>query len=352
MRPGTEHSVVLLCALAFGCTSAGDSREAAPTGASTGGVSAQGSCEPVGDATLTNRDQEIMQRLSPTCIGCHNTGDNRPLFASEAAFANLLVYNLRYVKPGDPEHSELVHLLEGQGTLSFRQMPVGGDAFAARAERGETQIGMAELRTWIAGLVAPAIRGVFVAQDGPTVRRLTTEQLLQNLAEQLGLTDADFFDATYDTLVGAGAAGYPVRSPDAIGGTRVPYREPYLAYRRFETLGGPNWLEGKQRHNDLSPSFLQTYVPLSQAWCRIAVEKKTSALFREASLADTSARAADRIRKNIAYLHLRMLGEPAPEATVTEILERVFVAYEAQSTSVAWTAVCSTLARHPLWLAY
>jgi hypothetical protein len=120
-------------------------------------------------------------------------------------------------------------------------------------------------------------------------------------------------------------------------------------------------LNNRKRTKVLGPAFLQIWIPLSQAWCRTAVEKpNNSVFFRDASLTDSSDSAAgvQRIRNNISYLHLRMLGESATDADVTDLLNSIFLHYlqpgsaPADRNKVPWIAVCAALAQDPLWLTY
>jgi hypothetical protein len=141
-----------------------------------------------------------------------------------------------------------------------------------------------------------------------------------------------------------------VRSPDAA---------PNKAYSRpgaelFLALGGPGFIDGVPRKNQVNPTFAQVMVPLSQAWCRTSLEKTgNGALLIEASLSDTSAtpEGQEKIRKNIAALHFKMLGEPISDAGMSE-LEALFNEYAAGGTVKGWTAVCSSLVRDPLWVSY
>jgi hypothetical protein len=58
------------------------------------------------------------------------------------------------------------------------------------------------------------------------------------------------------------------------------------------------------------------------------VTKGDKAIFRDASPADTSMAAPEKIRANIAYLHLRLLGEPADDAAVDTFYTGVFLPAE------------------------
>lgn len=300
---------------------------------------------PVSETTLTN--EAVMQRLASTCQGCHRAGSNLPFFGSLNSFENLLVYNTRYVIPGNPDGSELIRLLSGNGTGTYRQMPINGPSFAALADQNQTNIKINELKLWVRALTLPTTRTSAPLTAG-TVRRLSAEQVLTSLYDQLGLSDSDFFYGGYAGIISEDR--YPARSPDMI--PAIPGA--YGAYLRFDALGGPNWLDVRKRSLEFSPAFLQTIVQMSQAWCRIAIRKPgNTAFFKEASPSDTSDQAPDAIKANIAYLYLRMLGEEASADEVRDLFSNVFVPFERDSgTEAAWVSVCSTLIRDPIWLSY
>ena len=95
---------------------------------------------------------------SPGRGGCLFSNDARfaasskPFFGSLAVFESDLVNNTDYVSPGAPAKSELILLMKGEGTGAFKQMPTGGDPFAVKAGKDQTQITMAELEEWIVGM--------------------------------------------------------------------------------------------------------------------------------------------------------------------------------------------------------
>lgn len=298
---------------------------------------------------LSNAD--VYERLKPSCEGCHAAGASRPMFATLTAFENLIAYDPRYVVPGAPDRSELIRLLIGTGAGAFRQMPPSGDTFAVLETRGQTRITVEEVRRWIAAL-QPRDSSPAPRQGAPRMRRKTAEQIVRTLSDQLGLSDAQFFATGPDSVQLLDQALYPLRSPDA-----VPFT-PEFAQELFRNgLGGPGWLKGNRRIDAPTFSFFQTFVPLSQAWCRLGVEQPTTqVLLRHAAVTDRSAdaQAAGRIRENLRYLHLRLLGELATEADVEDLFQ-LFVAHEPplpENNASAWTAVCSALVRDPLWLTY
>jgi hypothetical protein len=291
-----------------------------------------GTPNPDGDAP-TNED--VYTRLLPTCAGCHSA-DARPFFASLAAFENLIVYDTRYVVPGDPASSSLLVLLRGTGA---RSMPPD-DAFVEQEARGETEITLAELETWIEALQP---RDGVVATVQPSFRRKSAELVRSTLMQQLGLSDADFYDDAYEPLADD---VYAVRSPDAI-----PFASSFdQGGTLFGAMGGPDRLSGVWRDDTPTQSFAQALVPVSQAWCRIAFTKSDNASVWLASPPHSAVEAE--VRANISALHLKMLGEPATQTDVDDLYANVFVPYASVDAVAQWTAVCAALVRDPLWILY
>jgi hypothetical protein len=313
-----------------------------------GGSGAGGGDSDAGVAYLSNQD--VYNRLKPTCMGCH-TIDQRPFFADESSFENLIVYNLTWVHPQDPDNSDLLHLFDA--TLGTEQMPPLPSApFATLDANHQTQISMAELRQWIRTL-GPQSATPF---DPVDLHRKSTAQIEQSLYDQLGLTEADFFNAstqggvTYRVDANAGDA-YAIRSVDL-----TPYSDPFgQGGSLYAALGGAYWLDGRLNRDDVTTNALQALVPISQAWCRKAVTKTgNTAVLNRATLNDATSTTAGEaaIRANIGYLYFRMLGEPAPSAEIDDLENNVFKPYEPKGAAVAWTAVCAALVRDPLWILY
>ena len=91
---------------------------------------------------------------------------------------------------------------------------------------------------------------------------------------------------------------------------------------------------------------------LSQAWCSLSVRTK-SILFRHGTAQTGSEADAVLVRENIRYLFLHMLGEEASDDDVRSMFDEVFVPTELDhDPETAWTAVCATFVRDPLWLTY
>jgi hypothetical protein len=309
-------------------------------GGGTGGNGAGGGGDIVPNTgDLSNLD--VYTRLKPTCQGCH-TMDQRPFFASLDAFENLVVYDPKYVLPGDPDHSLIIGLVTA--SVGRQMPPAPADAFITLEGKGQTHITVAELKDWILHLPS---RGGPKVIDVPVVHRKTAEQMLRSLYTQLGLTETDFYSASWNPLAGD---SYAVRSPDA-----VPYADATdQGGTLYIAMGGPHWLEGKWRNDTVTPGFVQSLTHISQAWCRTAVNKSGSVLLTRASLSDvsTTTAGAANIKANISELYLKMLGEEAPQAEVDDLFNNVFVRYESKGASTAWTAVCAALVRDPLWVLY
>jgi hypothetical protein len=295
------------------------------------------------------RTDVVRRGLERTCIGCHASGDYG-YFASASAFESLLVRNPRLVVPGDPDGSALVQLLEGRRTGStLTQMPLSGDAFAVLAERGETDIQMDEIRSWISELTTP---GISTAPDAEaaTVQRLSAIHFELGLRDLLGLTSDDFFQEVVSSegavrVLVRDSDSFAVRSPDRVAVTE--------GINRFEALGGSSAV--RQRIEDRTPSttFVQTIVPLSQSWCRRAIRKTgNTALFTIATAA-TGSSDLDTLRAQIADWHLVFLAEPATTEDVDTIVNDVFVPLETESDAeTAWTGTCAYFVRHPLFVLY
>lgn len=313
-----------------------------------GGMLADGGCIPVG------RNDEVRLALAPACAGCHLTG-SKPYWASLTAFETL-VYDPTYVVPGDPDASKLVKLLKATATGSFRQMPPG-ETYEAALARGAGTMTIAQVEQWIREL---GPRGAVRAEPIPerfTVRRLTAEEIVLSGLSQLGLGLEDFIDTsganwqTEEFVVRGGR--FFIWPKDWAPGISGAYVSDARTVERYEALGGMAAVDNRGKDVNLSPAAVQTVVQMSQAWCKRAIEKQgNTAVLRHVTLADKSATKSAEIKRNIGALHLRMLSEPATDATIDELYTKVYLPAEATSTKVAWTAVCASFMRHPLWLTY
>lgn len=317
-----------------------------PAGPRPGPTPPEPSCESGG---MDPRNDVVRRGLERTCAGCHASGEYG-YFASAVAFESLLVRDTDLIVPGDPDGSPLVHLLEGRREgSSLTQMPLSGDPFSVLAERGETDIGMAEIRTWIAELRTP---GVSTTPDATaaTVQRLSATHFELGLRDLLGLTHEDFFT---DHPQGNGSIRVIARDPDAFA-VRSPDRVAFAeGTNRYESLGGGSAVV--QRVEDRTPgtTFVQTLVPLSQAWCARAVRKVDNAALFTVATSATGSADIDDLRAQIADWHLLFLAEPASDDDVASIVDAVFVPLETETDAeTAWIGTCAYFVRHPLFVLY
>jgi hypothetical protein len=300
----------------------------------TGGSTTGGQC-------AVSDNDAVRIGLEPTCKPCHDTGSNLPIFASLEAFENLLVYDSSLVVPGDPDKSKLVALLQGKAQGTYTQMPLTGQPFAKLAS---TSITMDAITDWIANLAPPDPSRIGPHRDSPMTRRLRVGELVFALQRTLGYAEVGPTDDS---------AGKPqtlwVRDPTALGD--ITYVN-IGATRTWSVLGGGNSFSRVKDDTELSPSALRTITEMSLEWCGAAVGRSDQTIFRDAMPTDTSMAAPEKIRANIAYLHLRLLGEPAAKADVDAYYDGVFLPAEPRGTAVAWTEVCAALVRDPRFLTF
>lgn len=313
---------------------------------------------PDGGCAPANRNDEVRLKLTEACAGCHLAG-SRPYWASLTAFETL-VYDKRWVVPGEPENSPLYKLFEGTASGTFSQMPPG-ETYAELLARGEATLTLEDLAKWIRELPPRGeVAGEPLAERF-MVRRLSAEEMVTTAMSQLGLTLEDFVDTSSQnwrneeyTIRGGRFFIWP---KDWAPGISRQYVSDSRTVERYEALGGMAAIDNRGRDTALGPAAVQTLVQMSQAWCRRAVEKPgNTAVLRHVTLADKSATKAADIKRNIAALHLRMLSEPATDATIDALYTQVYLPAEATNatsgTRAAWTAVCASFIRHPLWLSF
>lgn len=312
------------------------------------GLLEDGGCAPV------NRNDEVRLALAAACAGCHMAG-SKPYWASLTAFETL-IYDPVFVVRGDPDASHLIKLFKGTATGTFTQMPPG-ELYSETVSRGDSTMTIEQLEQWVRELPP---RGDVVGAPQPeryTVRRLSAEEMVVSAMSQLGLTLEDFVDTTSaswrDQEYTVRGGRFFIWPKDWAPGISRQYVSDSRTVERYEALGGMAALDNRGRDSSLGPAAVQTLVQMSQAWCRAAVSKPgNTAVLRYVTLADRSTTKAADIKRNIASLHLRMLAEPATEKTVDELYTRVYLPAETTNTRAAWTAVCASFMRHPLWLSY
>jgi hypothetical protein len=272
-------------------------------------------------------------------------------FASLNAFESLLVRDSRLVRAGDPDGSELVKLLEGRRTgSSLTQMPISGDPFAVRSERGETGVTIDEIRDWISELEVPGLS----REPDPsvaTVQRIGATHVELGLRDLLGLTMEDFFQPAESHGIAEirhfTLDSYYVRSPD-----RTP-TEFYARDFRFMALGGSTAVLQQHEDRSISTTFIQHMVPLSQAWCDLAVNKAENTTLFAAATPTTGTGDINALRAQIKDWHLIFLGKIATDADVDLVVDTVFAPHEAASNpKAAWISTCSYFIRHPLFIFY
>ncbi len=290
-----------------------------------------------------NNNDSVRMRLAPTCLSCHGERNARPFFATLSAFEDLLVYNPAYVVRGNPDASPLVALLEGHGTGAYRQMPLAGDAFATRANRGETQITMAEIRAWITELPPPDPAREGPDPDAPTTRRLTADEVINAIEVALG---QEPHGGVPPLIAVNGPQPLSPDSPAVVDYNDANRRQAYLM------LGGPGYLAQRRAEPAWSPSSLITLTQIAQGACSLAVANNNPHIFHDVMPSERLPAAEAHARANIAYLYRRFLGEAAPPAAVDALFTRVYAPAEATSPQVAWTQVCTALVRDPMFITF
>jgi hypothetical protein len=325
----------LLASAMLGCYSEGDTPK--PGAVTATGVTAE--------ARAAN--EAFKTKLAKNCAGCHDTGANKPFFQNISSFENLFVYNPAYITPGKPDESELVRLLQNKGTLTYKQMPPGGDAFATLAEKGQTDIDMAGVRAFVAALQPRQIRAPRVDPNALTVQTMDAHRIQQALFSQLGVSPET--DNLGELLIRDPDGADPARTVEQYSKSNLTYP---IQEGRFTGLGGGNYLQSAKGTRELTPSRFLHLNQVAQNWCRLSVRKTGTPLLKYASLTDKSADKSADIKKNIGYLMTRMLGIFPSDAQVDALYTGVFLTYEKTNAETAWTATCAALVRHPLWASF
>ncbi|WP_163998848.1 hypothetical protein [Pyxidicoccus caerfyrddinensis] len=290
----------------------------------------------------------IMEGLKPHCEGCHAQGA-RGYFASTESFQALLVSDVRLVKPGSPDDSELLRLLEGRGTGAFKQMPIGQKSYAQLVTEGTATLPVADVRAWIQGLAAQQ-RDSRPDPDAPRISRLTAVQVQRALYQQLGLRHEDFFiSANEFGLPMAESRGddfYPLQPPDAL-----PMPRQAATGERYHALGGGSVVNQVTQDRTASPTFALTLTQVSQRWCRRALAMtENTALFPAGTT--RSANPVD-VKATLRRWSLHFLGERFTDAQVDALYQDVFVPLATPTdTEPAYVGACSYFIRHPHWIFY
>jgi len=298
------------------------------------------------------QNQVIFDGLRGSCEGCHLIGA-RGYFASIEAFEALVAYNPAMVKPGAPEDSQLVRLLEGDGSGPFVQMPPGGATYSALVEEGRATLSMAEIRDWVEQLGDHAV-DPNPSAVAPRVTRLAAADVQRALYQQLGLSDADFFipASNYDIphkSTGQNDEKYPLSSLDAIP---PPFED--LPAERFASLGGGSALEQRRTDGSVLPGFAGSLAQIAQRWCALAIDKPgNAALVPEGTSVTAGSDDPGAVKATIRGWFLHFHSVAATDAEVDHVFDTLFVPLEVDSdTRTAYVGVCSYFVRHPDWVFY
>lgn len=314
--------------------------EKAQQGAAPVATTRQAECGQATEATA-----RLMRGLAPSCEGCHTAGA-RGFFSSVASFQNLIVADPRMVKPGDPDGSELVKLLEGRGTGAFTKMPIGTKSYAELKAEGGPGPTMDEVKQWVRDLAVQA-RDARPDPSAPRITRVKAEQVQAALYQQLGLGYADFF-------TNANEYGLPMAQPRT--DELYPFQpvDEYLTPRtaesrdRFHGLGGGSVVAQQRSDPTPSPTFVLTLTQVSQRWCRLAFRKAGNlALFPTGT---TQATDEANVKATIARWFVHFHGTRATPAEVDAMYSTVWQPLFPTSAEAGWVGLCSAFIRHPDWI--
>ena len=292
----------------------------------------------------------IVQALEPHCADCHNTG-SRGFFKSVDAFQQLIVNDPDMITPGDPEASEFVRLLKGEGTGAFTQMPIGLETYEDMVQAGKANLTVEEIETWVRELDQDAMTSSSAPNPKAIrVRRLKAIEIERALYKTLGLDETDFFREELshangiDTLIRRNDKLYPIRSPDALPSSY--YGEPV---DRFLALGGFSTIEQTIEDTGYAPAALLTLNQVAQAWCRLAIAKQdNTTLFGAGGAVPTSEEG---VKALISRWSLHFLAERFDEAQIDALYEELYETLLVETdTETALTGVCSYFIRHPRWI--
>ena len=297
------------------------------------------------------QNQVVFDALKPTCEGCHSTG-SRGYFVSLQAFESLVVYNPKEVVAGKPDESQLILLLEGKGTLAYKQMPISGPTFADIAAKGGSSLTMLQIRDWVTKLQTRA-QDKLPSLDARRITRIGAADVQRALYQQLGLSDADFFQpaSSYDIphKTSQDDNNYPLTSPDSLP---APYEQ--LPVDRFASLGGGSAMVQLRADSTISPTFVGSLTQISQRWCGKALAKSPNAALLPAGVSIAMGSAEpDKVKAILRFWFLHFLSVDASPAEVDQVYDGVFVPLEAgKDTLTGYVGACSYFIRHPDWIFY
>jgi hypothetical protein len=297
------------------------------------------------------QNQAVFDALKPTCEGCHSTG-SRGYFASLQAFESLVVYEPKEVVPGKPDESQLILVLEGNGTRAFKQMPPSGPTFADIAVKGGSTLSMAQIRDWVTKLQARA-PDKLPSIDARRITRIGAADVQRALYQQLGLSDADFFTPATEYSIphktSQDDSKYPLSSADSIP---APYEN--LQVDRFASLGGGSAMNQARTDTTISPTFVGSITQVSQRWCAMALAKSPNAALLPAGASITTGSAEpDKVKAILKSWFLHFHAVQATPADVDQVYTGVFLPLEAgKDAQTGYIGACSYFIRHPDWIFY
>ncbi len=297
------------------------------------------------------RNQAVFDALAPTCEGCHSTG-SRGYFASLQAFEALVVYEPKEVVPGKPDESQLILVLEGNGTRAFKQMPPSGPTFADLAVKGGSALSMAQIREWVTNLQARA-QDKLPSIDARRVTRIGAADVQRALYQQLGLSDADFFVPAESYGIphktSPDDSKYPMASADSLP---APYEN--LQVDRFASLGGGSAMNQARTDATISPTFVGSLTQVSQRWCAMALAKPpNTALLPAGTSTTTGSTEPDKVKSVLRFWFLHFHAVEATPSDVDQVYTGVFLPLEAgKDPLTGYVGACSYFIRHPDWTFY
>lgn len=110
---------------------------------------------------------------------------------------------------------------------------------------------------------------------------------------------------------------------------------------------------GKPEDRTVSTSFVQTLLPVAQAWCGMAVRKPDNRALFDVAAPTTGTADLELVRAQIADWYLLFLATVPRDEDIDEVVAEVFTPLEAESgPTVAWIGTCSHFVRHPLFVFY
>jgi hypothetical protein len=348
--------VPLSCAFVLGCTTTGAVDSPSPQTPSPT-VDPAGCNAPSPEESAAN--EKIMTALAPTCAGCHTSG-NKVFFPSLRAFESSLVYNTTYVVPGKPDESRLILLLEGTAKPpGYTQMPTGGSTYAALANTDTKLLPMRDIRAWVAAL---ARRTTSAEADSKRslMTRLSANQLRTSLQTQLGLSDVDLYATGFDPASGntwrtpRHPDFFPFLGNDQLPAPRPDNNAPYTTRDDkggglHEALGGPTILFQVNEDRAVSASFATALTQISQAWCRLAVQKAgNEALFANGAMPSELSAPGTQTKAILSRWVWRFLARRATPGEVERMFDTLYLPLATTGgAETGFTGACAYLVRHP-----